>query len=378
MDRLGATVAKLAAARAIPDFTLPGSKGDRLKDLTGFGSNPGTLRARTYIPANLPANAPLVVVLHGCTQNAAGYDLSSGWSVLADMHGFALLYPEQQRSNNANLCFNWFSLADARRGGGEALSIREMVGTLVLAHDIDGTRIFATGLSAGGAMTSIMLATYPEIFAGGAIIAGLPYGNANSVGDAFARMRGRGYDSDTQLSMLVNNASEHRGPWPRVSVWHGTADTTVDPSNAGRVVDQWRAVHDLGPTLPEQDRIDGFPRETWRDAAGQALIESYTITGMAHGTPLDISGPDACGTPGPFMLDVGISSTRHIARFFGLIAPRDASTHGESTTAKAPAKVRLRALSPVLPDPEMSPVPSPASSVQAIIEDALRSAGLMT
>lgn len=377
MDRLGATVAKLAAARTIPGLAMPGPKGDRLKDLTGFGSNPGTLRARTYIPSNLPASAPLVVVLHGCTQTAAGYDICSGWSTFADTHGFALLYPEQQRSNNANLCFNWFSLADARRGGGEALSIKQMVDALVLAQGLDRTRVFVTGLSAGGAMTSIMLATYPETFAAGAIIAGLPYGNANSVGDAFARMRGRGYGSDTQLSTLVTNASEHKGPWPRVSVWHGTADTTVDPSNAGRIVDQWRAVHNLGATLPEHDRVDGFPRAMWRDTAGQPLIESYTITAMAHGTPLDGSGPHACGEPGPFMLNVGISSTRHIAHFFGLAKPRDPFASGEAQMAKAPLKTRIRALPPTAATTEAPSASSPASNIQTIIENALRSAGVM-
>lgn len=378
MDRLGLTVAKLAAAKTMPGFAMPRPKGDRLKDLTGFGSNPGTLRARTYVPPNLPANAALVVVMHGCTQTAADYDICSGWSSLADTHGFALLFPEQQRSNNANLCFNWFSLADARRGGGEALSIKQMVDAFVLAHDLDRTRIFATGLSAGGAMTSVMLATYPELFASGAIIAGLPYGNANSVGDAFARMRGRGYGSDTQLSTLVTNASEQQGPWPRISVWHGSADTTVDPSNARRIVDQWRTVHALGTTTPDHDMVDGYAREIWRDAAGQVLIESYAITGMAHGVPLAVSGPDACGVPGPFMLDVGISSTRHIARFFGLATSHDASHAGEAPIFEPTPKGRLQPLplEPVI-DIHAPPGPPSASGIQTIIENALRSAGLM-
>src|SRR4029453_18745537 len=88
---------------------------DRLSDLAAFGSNPGQLRARTYTPDNLSAGAPLVVVLHGCTQTAADYDYGSGWSSLADRYGFALLFPEQQRSNNSNLCFNWFAPGDLRR-----------------------------------------------------------------------------------------------------------------------------------------------------------------------------------------------------------------------------------------------------------------------
>ncbi|MBB3236497.1 poly(3-hydroxybutyrate) depolymerase, partial [Phyllobacterium endophyticum] len=96
----------------------------RLDILPDFGSNPGRLRAWKYIPAALPANSPLVVILHGCTQTAAEYDLGSGWSALADRFGFALLFPEQQRVNNPNLCFNWFSPSQTTRGHGEVLSIR--------------------------------------------------------------------------------------------------------------------------------------------------------------------------------------------------------------------------------------------------------------
>ncbi|TIL83807.1 MAG: PHB depolymerase family esterase, partial [Mesorhizobium sp.] len=117
---------------------------------------------------DLPEAAPLVVVLHGCTQTAAGYDDGSGWSQLADQEGFTLLFPEQQRANNPNLCFNWFVPGDTKRNGGEALSIRQMIGAVVVEYGLDRKRIFITGLSAGGAMTSVMLACYPEVFAGGA------------------------------------------------------------------------------------------------------------------------------------------------------------------------------------------------------------------
>jgi poly(hydroxyalkanoate) depolymerase family esterase len=138
----------------------------RLSPLAKFGANPGALRAYSYIPEGLPEQAPLVV-LHGCTQTAAGYDHGAGWSQFADRHRFARLYPEQQRANNANLRFNWFVPEDIGRDCGEALSIAQMVGTMIEIHGLDRRRVFITGLSAGGVMTLVMLATYPELFAGG-------------------------------------------------------------------------------------------------------------------------------------------------------------------------------------------------------------------
>jgi poly(hydroxyalkanoate) depolymerase family esterase len=139
-----------------------------------------------YVPAQ-PEPA-LVVVLHGCTQTAANYDLGAGWSTLADRYGFVLLLPQQQASNNLNSCFNWFLADDIERGKGEARSIRQMVETMILDHGIDRGRVFVTGLSAGGAMTSVMLATYPDMFAAGAVIAGLPYRTATNVKEAFESM----------------------------------------------------------------------------------------------------------------------------------------------------------------------------------------------
>lgn len=359
MTRLSATIAQLAQFRGVPLPAGNDPASDRLREVEGFGANPGALRGRCYIPADMPDGAPLVVVLHGCTQTAAGYDWGAGWSQLADEQGFALLFPEQRRANNPNLCFNWFSPADAGRGKGEACSIAQMIATMVARHGIDEGRIFVTGLSAGGAMASIMLASYPEIFAGGAIIAGLPHGTAASVGEALSRMRGDGYPSDARLTELVRAASGHDGPWPTISVWQGSADKTVAPSNAERIVAQWAGVHDVDGAAPERSMVDGHSRRVWRDAAGRPVIEAYDIMGMGHGTPLATRGPDGCGTEAPHMLEAGISSTRKIAQFWGL-----AAQPGRRSVRAAPAS-------------RPSPVPAASMDVTAIIEGALRKAGLM-
>ena len=354
-------------------------------DLAAFGSNPGGLRCRFYLPDNLPEGAPLVVVLHGCTQNAAGYDHGSGWSRLADEAGFALLYPEQQRSNNPNLCFNWFLPEDTKRDFGEALSIRQMIETMVVAHGLDRQRIFVTGLSAGGAMASAMLATYPEVFAGGAIIAGLPYGSATTIPEAFDRMRGHGSPTEQQLQQLLRGASQHKGPWPRISIWQGSADHTVASSNAEAIAGQWLGVHGLDKAPTHSEAMDGHTRRIWCDAEGRPLIEAYIIAGMGHGTPLMTKGDYGLGVPGPFMLDVGISSTRRIAQFWGIAESGKGASARQQKPEATQSPSRSREPVPAMTETtrksrENAAPPSQASDsngVRKIIETALRNAGLM-
>jgi poly(hydroxyalkanoate) depolymerase family esterase len=298
--------------------TQTGTRGP-LVETKQFGTNPGDLRMFSYVPADLPASAALVVVLHGCGQTAAGYDVGAGWSTLAKHYGFALLMPEQQPGNNAHGCFNWFNPEDTKRGHGEACSIRQMTARMVADHKIDKRRIFITGLSAGGAMTSAMLATYPEVFAAGAIIAGLPYGIASNVREALSGMLRSPARSGGELGNLVRNASKHRAPWPKVSVWHGTADRTVNPANANEIVKQWLDVHRLPSHPMSEGMVDGYPHQLWWNADGETVVESYTITDMAHGTPIGKAENDQqYGKQGAFLIDAGISSSHHIASFFGI------------------------------------------------------------
>jgi poly(hydroxyalkanoate) depolymerase family esterase len=353
--RLIKSLSKSGGAAKVLKALMPGDAEDRLSDLDGLKDNPGALRCRFYVPEGLKKPAPLVVVLHGCTQNAAGYDQGSGWSRLADRHGFALLFPEQTRANNPNLCFNWFSANDSQRGMGEAASIRAMVEAMRNRYDIDRERIFVTGLSAGGAMASVMLATYPDVFAGGAIIAGIAYGCASGVAEAFQCMGGRAQADTAELVANVRRASPHRGPWPRVSVWQGSEDRTVMPSNADAIVRQWAALHGLPEEPTRTEEVSGYPRRVWTGAGGVELVEEYEITGMAHGTPL-MPGTDEgeSGEAMAHMLDVGLSSTDHIAAFFG-IAP--APTEAKREPRKRPTQ--------------------PAGQAQKVIEDAFKAAGLM-
>jgi feruloyl esterase len=292
----------------------------------------------SFVPEGIPAKSGLVVVLHGCTQNARGYDAGAGWSTLAERYGFALVMPEQMRSNNAYGCFNWFHPEDITRGSGEALSIRQMIDQMVRKYRVDPGRIFVTGLSAGGAMTSVMLATYPEVFAGGAIIAGLPYGVATNVKEALRGMSQVPYRSRRELGDLVRRASPHKGPWPKLSVWHGSADRTVSPGNADDIIKQWLDVHGLPLSPTSDDMVDGHPRQTWRNSDGQTAVESFTIANMAHGTPLGVAeSGERYGAEGAFLIEAGISSSFHIANFFGLTGKiHKARSTSVTTTAPAP------------------------------------------
>lgn len=387
MQRLGSMIRQLAryrrqweglmtaSAQSAASLEAFAKAPSRLTEVASFGPNPGNLRMFTYAPPELPASPALVVVLHGCTQTAAGYDLGSGWSVLAERYGFVVLYPEQQEANNPKRCFNWFQASDTEHDRGEVASIRQMVERAIRDHGIDRSKVFVTGLSAGGAMTAAMLATYPDVFAGGAIIAGLPYRCATSVAEAFECMFQGQSRPAREWGDLVRRASPHRGPWPKVSVWHGSADATVKPINAGEIIKQWTNVHGL-PLEPSGDEtVDGYPRRVWTNDAGENVIEEYIITGMAHGTPLATGdGEHQYGVAGPFLLEAGISSSYRIAQFWGLT---------QDSAARQPSR-RTEQSSPRKPEPSSAKTdqsrpqePQPVLDVGSVITRALRAAGLM-
>jgi poly(hydroxyalkanoate) depolymerase family esterase len=313
--------------------------------------------------------------------------LGAGWSTLARHYGFALLMPQQQPSNNANTCFNWFNPEDTARDHGEACSIRQMIARMVRDHEIDPRRIFVTGLSAGGAMTSVMLATYPEVFAGGAVIAGLPFGVASNVREALNGMLQSASRSAGELGDLVRHASHHKGPWPKLSVWHGSADRTVNPANADEIVKQWLDVHGLPLAPMSEGIVDGYPHRVWWNADGETIVESYTITDMAHGTPLGMADNDErYGEQGAFLIEAGISSSHHIASFFGLteaMNQRNETATGASDSVPQPARTPeiAAALQPLTTlDRPVKPARAsrrPRIDVGAVITRALTAAGLM-
>ena len=283
----------------------------RLREVADFGSNLGQLRMLLHVPTDLPARPALLVGLHGCTQSAASYDTGSGWSTLAGQAGFVALFPEQQQSNNPNRCFNWFADGDTRRVSGEVLSIRQMIDHAVSMHGIDRERIFVTGLSAGGAMASSLLAAYPELFAAGAIVAGLPHGSAGNLAEALDAMsKGRERTSrqwgHRTLLVIPSRpvAAAFSVAWQR--------DSIVRPTNAEASVLQWASVHGV-PVVPSNDTTSGSHRvRTWLSESGEAVIEAHTIAGMGHGVPLASTATSAAARRDLSHFNVGVASPRRI------------------------------------------------------------------
>ncbi|MDP9398201.1 MAG: PHB depolymerase family esterase [Actinomycetota bacterium] len=337
-----ALAAAAVAAAGLPTLALaPAAAAAVTGQVVSFGSNPGNLQMFRYVPDDLPRNAPVVVAMHGCTQRATAYDDEPGWTALADRWKFILVLPQQTSANNANSCFNWFESADITRGSGEALSIKQMVDKTKADYSVDAGRVYATGLSAGGAMTAVMVATYPDVFAGGAVVAGLPYRCATSLYAAFGCMS-PGVDKTARAwGDLVRGASGHRGPWPRMSLWHGDADATVKPGNLTELVQQWTDVYGVDATADVSDSVNGYPHRVFTDAAGSPVVETYSIPGMGHGTPVDPgTATEQCGTAAAYVLDVGICSSYAIGRFFGLdrtAGGGTGDTTAPSTSVTAPA-----------------------------------------
>ena len=207
----------------------------RVSPVASFGSNPGGLRMLVYAPVKIPRVRPLIVVLHGCGQSAASFADDAGWLAMARKYGVALVLPEQTYENNRSRCFNWFRPWDVARGSGEAMSIRQMVRTAVKRFGSDPRKIFIVGFSAGGGMAAALLAAYPAVFAAGGVVAGMPVGCAKSPTGAMLQMKRadrfrtrRGLADEVRAVTSFNE----RKVWPRLTIWQGELDRTVDPGNA--------------------------------------------------------------------------------------------------------------------------------------------------
>lgn len=305
----------LAAVAGLVGLTAARAEAASLQRISSFGANSGALDMYAYVPESAQPGAPLVVLLHGCTQDAAAYHDHSGWDGVADERGAVLIYAQQRSANNTNSCFNWFRPGDTARGSGETASIRRMAAYASEEFGATGAA-YVSGLSAGGAMASEMLSAYPDVFAGGSVVAGLPTGCADSLLEATTCMNSGKQQSAQQWGDEVRAKNPgYGGPWPRVEIWHGSADYTVRPVNGEASREQWVDVHGAST---EPDRTEQRPSGTVaeiHDAAGQPAVALNTVSGMGHGTPVDPSA--GCGSAGAYFLDT-LCSTEYTADFLGI------------------------------------------------------------
>lgn len=305
-----------ASAPAAPAGPAAGA----FQQITGFGANPGHLAMYTYTPAALPTGAPLVVALHGCTQSATDYYRNSGWTTFADRYGFAVVFPQTDSTNNPLSCFRWFDATLDARGVGEAESVAEMVTEAEALYGSDAHRVFVTGLSAGGGMAADLLADYPDVFAGGAIDSGLPAHCAATQAAASGCQNSDQGLSPAQWGDKVRAAHPgYSGPWPRVAIWQGSADTVVKPVNATELRDQWTNAQGLGQQ-PSSTRSlpGGTTEEDYAAPDGRPGVALFTISGMGHGLAVHPgTGTDRCGATGSYYLDA-ICSSYYTSLFWGL------------------------------------------------------------
>lgn len=276
-----------------------------------YSNSAGTLTYKLYIPKSYTDEPiPLIVMLHGCTQNPDDFAAGTRMNALADEHGFFVVYPAQSaRANGAN-CWNWFSPAHQAAGCGEPSMIAGITREVTSIYSVDEQRIFVAGLSAGAAMAVILGATYPQLFAAVGAHSGLAYGAAHDVPSAFAAMRGSvepfsGSDSANGRTAKPHSAPKRAAP---TIVFHGDQDTTVSAINGAAIVAQAIAqgpVRDDGLIKTVRKHVSANGREYTATSYGHSMspphIEQWVVHGAGHawsggsadGSYTDVSGPDA-------------------------------------------------------------------------------------
>lgn len=297
-----------------------------LTEINDFGDNPGNLKM--FVHSNLPKDTnkrPLVVVLHGCGQNAISISELTGWNKLADSHNFIVLYPQQKLLNNINVCFNWFLNHDIEKGLGECESIFQMISFVKQHYAIDCNRIFITGLSAGAAMSVVMMATHPELFKCGAIFAGGAYKIATNQFSAFTGMLG---EKDLSQEDLVKNVREQNpkylGIYPALIIYQGLNDPVVNYKNATLLVNQWTGINN-SDTIPDKVErlfmgIEDITRTEFMDVQGRVAVTLFMVDNLGHKLMVQPGEKEnECGRIGVFGVNKGFNSTYQTAKEFGIL-----------------------------------------------------------
>ena len=278
------------------------SRVDDPSFIAGSYTHPqGTRPYKLYIPtayrtAKTAKALPLVVMLHGCTQNPDDFAAGTRMNAIAEERQCFVLYPAQTRTANRSQCWNWFKRAHQRRDKGEPAIIAGMTREIVKRYGINGRKVYVAGLSAGGAMAAVMRAAYPDVYAAAGIHSGLPVGSAHDVQSAFAAMRG---------APRASGASAVAGGITPAIVFHGDCDATVHPRNGAQVASQCADHHEETlHVVVQRGQVPGghaYTRSVHRDATGRIVLEHWEVHGAGHawsggsaaGSYTDPNGPDA-------------------------------------------------------------------------------------
>lgn len=315
-----------------------------------FGKNPGHLKMYVHTPLNLDKQkpAPLVVVLHGCLQCATKIQEQTGWSKLADDNGFFVLYPQQRVVNNPERCFRWYNRKHTNKNRGENQSIKQMIDYVKSIYNIDSSRVFITGLSAGGAMSVVMMADYPQLFNTGAIFAGGAYKSGNGMVAGMMALVGWRIKSPENWGNIVRKQNpDYKGEYPRLIIYQGNNDWVVNKRNGVELMKQWTNLHRIG--IQPSETIDAFlnekdiQRNAYHNAIQKEVVVFYKVNKLGHALLVD---PGKCkfqgGSKGFFSRDKNYFSTLWTAYDFELIAaPEITGAHSVSQKQKVSYSVPL-------------------------------------
>ncbi|MDG4780141.1 PHB depolymerase family esterase [Micromonospora sp. WMMD961] len=290
---------KLLLALALPLVTaglvvpaLRPAYAASLTEVTSFGDNPGRMRMHVYVPDNRPAKPATVVAMHGCGGSGPGFYSGSEFASLADRYGYIVIYPSATQQAGFGNCFDTWSDAAKRRGGGsDPVSIISMIRYVQQQYAADPDRVYATGSSSGGMMTNHMLALYPDVFKAGAAFMGVPFNcfaNAADYPPGSSQCTGGNMNrTPQQWGDAVRQAYPgYSGPRPRVQLWHGTSDTLVPYSLLQETIEQWTNVFGLSQTPTSTDTPQAnWNRRRYADSSGTVQVEAYSIQGAGHSLP---------------------------------------------------------------------------------------------
>ncbi|BCY12178.1 PHB depolymerase family esterase [Actinoplanes sp. L3-i22] len=297
--QLLASVAAILAALVVTTTLVPASPASAasLTEVTGFGTNPTGIRMYLYVPDRLPTNPAVLVAVHYCTGSGPAFYSGTEFKSLADQYGFIVIYPSTVRTGN---CWDVSSTgALTHNGNSDPVGITSMVKYVQQRYATDPSRTFVTGASSGAMMTNVLLADYPDVFAAGAAFMGVPdtcfqatAGNpadpTQQAGWNSACANGQVTKTAAQWGDAVRNSYPgYTGRRPRMQLWHGSADTTLNYNNFGEEIKQWTNVLGVSQTPVKTDTPQsGWTRTWYGDTSAQPPVQAISLAGVGHSLPM--------------------------------------------------------------------------------------------